>query len=582
MNNKMKKMVAKAKKVYGEACSNYPLTIIIELIATIIACVFVVVERNDSYLGERDTGYWVARWLRDFAIFLAAGCFSVEALPKKWYEKGKAVKKTLLIAVFAVISAFLVSVLNSCFIGFKELDNIPKWVYSNSEMWTIGYFVLITLIVIYCRYLESEKSIEKYFVSATVGLVQIFIVWSILAVGFLVLSAVFCELIFDVDSLYSIPQILIIGLYVVPNFTMILTKVKEEVGRFFEALIKYALLIITLVGALIIYMYIIKTVFFNGIPSNQIFWITSGLFFVAIPVGFACTAFEKDSVLQKIAFAIPYIYAPFIILQAYSDIVRIDEYGLTPSRYMGLVLVVLEIIYTVVYAVKRKHIDKIIIVMMALTVIVALIPGTNAVDASKASQKNVIKNFIKNGMPATQEEQKKICGAYKYLLNQAGEDYVDKLLTREQQQTISAMGTMTGEYVFRDYTKTYTLTSNNSFIPTTGYDIIAGFDTYVDNSSGEVDVSNVVITVDNSEFGPFDFTDEVERVKMLCQSEVAGYYQGEDIIKVSDDCEIVVTYFRVLSDDEINTVKELRVSGHLLFKDSYFGGNSPSTAVEVK
>lgn len=560
MNNKLKNLVKKIKTIYGEAYSNYTITMIMVNISTLVGCVYTLID-DSAKISYSDTISCVIRWILMFFIFLSAGCLCIESLGKNFYEKNGIVKKTIGVILAAAISGALVSLITGRIFGCITI-NPSKFLQNFQVPWTLAYFVLIVLITFYVKYKESGFSLEKYFVYIFTEMVQIGIAWGVLALGFLLLSVIFETLIGNVIGLFALPQVLIMGLFVAPRLIMSISGSKEEIGRFFEVLIKYVALIITIVGAAIIYLYIIKLIF-TGIPSNEIFGITSALFFVAIPVGFACTAFDKDTTFQKIAYVIPYIYAPFIILQGYSIIVRILDYGVTPSRYMGIVLIVLEVIYTVIYAFFRKHIEKVILVMMAITIIITLIPGVNINAISRFSQKGIIKEFVENGLIGDSDVSKKrVTGAYDYLRGQFGDKYLSSILSEDDRNKILELKEISNESTMNYYS----MECGSQFIPTDGYAYIVEFSTNID-SFDENGPSNMTFMVNDKTYGPFDMSKEYESVKNRCIEENTAYLNGYDVLKISDDEEIIFTKVNINEDGKDNRMVNFSVKGYYLVND---------------
>lgn len=568
MKSKLISILNKTKKVYGDVYSNYPITTVLVAVATLLCCAHSLVVSN-SNISYEDRIYSVVEWWMFFSVYMSVGCFGVEAFAKKWYEKSKGLKMVLEIVVLSFISGLLVSYSNNNIFGFIRSEGFSRINGNRLLAWNIAYFLIIALTVLYCRYKESGHTPEQYFVGVFTGGIQIGIAWAVLALGFLLLSFAFNELVVDIGAGISIPQILIIGIYVAPTFMMTVTKIKDEIGRFFEALIKYAMLIITLAGAAIIYLYMIKVII-TGIPSNEIFSILAVLFIIAIPVGFACTSFERDTFLQKIAYVLPYIYAPFIILQCYSIISRIIEYGMTPSRYVGLVLILLEVVYTLVYAFSRENTDKILLFMIAVTAAATIVPGINANDFSITTQKNVVTRLITAGVPQNETEQKKLVGAYDFLVRECDSEYIDGFLSKEQEGQIVELKETINKKLENSDVKTYSISSYNSFIPLDGFDFCTEFYMRVDEFDGDVDPEKITIEVSDEKYGPFDLSKECDYLMQRCNKEDTYDIEGKIVAKVSDDIELVITEMRLEEDTKQKKLLEITISGYVLLKEDSF------------
>lgn len=565
---KFKSFINKIKEVYGEVYSNYKMTMILVDITTVLAIIYVIFTDANSKLSSESLIYRMVSWFLMFLAYVSAGSMGIESIRKRFFEKNEIVKKSVGMILIALLSAALTTLTKGWLFGCINVKTVFSVNDNRLISFYLAYFILIALSTFYQRYKESDFPIEKYFVHVFTQIIQIGIAWGILAVGFLLLSMAYETLIGVIMGGYLIPQILIIGLFVIPYFLMAITKVKDEVGKFFEVLIKYVMLIITIVGAAIIYLYIIKTIFVH-IPSNEIFAITSALFFVAIPVGFACTAFDRDSFLQKIAYVLPYIYAPFIALQIYSIVVRVRQYGLTPSRYAGFVLIILEILYTLVYIFCRKYIDKLVLVMMVIAVAATLIPGVNAIDFSTFTQKNVIKHFVDSGMPTTEDGKTRLLGAYDFLCNESENVYLDGLLSQDDVDLIKEIDSKHSGSA----TVMYNLETESSIVPTDGFELVSEFNSVTySNGIKMVDPTNVNLNVGGKIVGPFDLSEEIDSVIKRCKAADGSRISGPDVIRVSDDCELFINSVYISEDSGSGEILEFRIYGYILVMQEYWDG----------
>ena len=116
MNNKLKNLVEKIKTIYGEAYSNYTITMIMVNISTLVGCVYTLID-DSAKISYSDTISCVIRWILMFFIFLSAGCLCIESLGKNFYEKNGIVKKTIGVILAAAISGALVSLITGRIFG---------------------------------------------------------------------------------------------------------------------------------------------------------------------------------------------------------------------------------------------------------------------------------------------------------------------------------------------------------------------------------------------------------------------------------------------------------------------------------
>lgn len=86
------------------------------------------------------------------------------------------------------------------------------------------------------------------------------------------------------------------------------------------------------------------------------------------------------------------MFIPCILLQSWSVLLRINEYGVTPSRYFGVALVIFELIYMALYLVQRlfkKEAIALILWVGAFAVIATLVlPFSNYASVCVCSQIN--------------------------------------------------------------------------------------------------------------------------------------------------------------------------------------------------
>ena len=561
-----KKMTDKMKQTYGLAFALYPVTMVLILLTGIYGFFYVGLDMGDTYYEDAYRWARSYTWILDTLLLTAVGTLFTESLPDKLREGRKKLVNILGTVLSVIVAGVFATFGCEGFLDFTSF-NLSAKAETVYACVLLAYLLVLPLLILYFRYRESELTFEKYITGVFIKGVQVSIFWVILAVGFLLLCLIFSELIVDMDDWATSIQVLIMGLYVAPSYLMALREPEEKPGKFFEVMIRYVLLIITIVGAAIIYIYMIKIVVTRDIPSNSVFSILAVLFLVAIPVGFMCTCFEADTLLLKIAYALPFIYAPFILLQCYSLISRVVQYGCTPSRYVGFVLIILETAYIVVYGVRRDQVDKILLLMAALTLIAAVVPGVNALAVSRASQTAIIKEYLSGGLDSEDERmRKRLIGAYDYLLNEEGEDYVDKYLTREQQDEIMDLGRYVGEYVYRDYNERAYLNADDSFIPVSGFDYIAGFD---NEQSGSVDVSSFSIEIDGYDLGSFDLSEEIDDFKARYEEGDDSTLYGVDVVDISDGCRLYITYIELIYDSESGEISTLRVSGHVACSEAW-------------
>ena len=153
--------------------------------------------------------------------------------------------------------------------------------------------------------------------------------------------------------------------------------VDGETNAASKILIKYVMLIMVLIGFVFFYIYLVKMIVTRSLPSNQVFLVCTILFVAGIPTALMSRSFDEGTIYDKIIKYIPMAFIPAIILQTISIALRINQYGLTVMRYIGVMILVLEIAYTVLYIFKYDKLKYIFIVGAILAFIMTYVPILN-------------------------------------------------------------------------------------------------------------------------------------------------------------------------------------------------------------
>lgn len=137
----------------------------------------------------------------------------------------------------------------------------------------------------------------------------------------------------------------------------------------------------------IIYFYGLKMIIIGSVPSNEVYSVMANLFAFSLPIWLICSKTKEQRTWSRICSYLPCTYAPLILLQIYSIGVRIVQYGLTPKRYAGVMLILFEIIAIVICSFKRKYCDKLLLVGAVMVFVAVFLPFVNMHRLSDISQK---------------------------------------------------------------------------------------------------------------------------------------------------------------------------------------------------
>lgn len=413
--NKLKEKMNSLYLILKKSMEQFPLTMITIIILTLIY----VIDLDGNVIGGT-----TLRNIMLFGVTFANGAFLTETLTS---EKKKKIIGYVISAVLALAFTYIIAEPN---ILSKSIMNWIEKLFTCSMISTFA-------LSIYFNYKKSEKTFEKYLTSVFVNILKASIIYGILALGSIIVTAVFIFLILDGKdyTLLARIEILIFGIYYVPALLYSLCNIEEKVSKFSKVVIKYVLGTLVIVAFAIIYIYIIKIIILRDIPSNQIFRILTALFILGLPIWTMIESFNEDTAIDKINKWLPKLFIPFIALQIYSIGVRILENGITENRYLCIVLIIFEIIYTII-KLRKKEVGKTILVFIALTIISTVMPYINMNNISRISQYNNLKIF-KEKTDYTEEEKQKIYGGYSYLQNtDEGNSLIKSLLTENEEEEI--------------------------------------------------------------------------------------------------------------------------------------------------
>ena len=414
----LKKILNQFKQIFDE----FPLTIITIMFLTIF---FSVVMEND-FVNEK-----IIENVMIFGTIFGITNFFIESVFENKSKKFK--------IILYVINACIAGVIT---IGFNQKEAVLG--ISNEKFieylirFTVCYSLSIIIYALIKNYKKSECQFNEYVTKVVVNMFKVTIVYTLLALGLLLISVATIILLFeknDFDLIARI-QILLLGIYYIPKILDALCNINDEIAKFAKAVIKYALDVMVFIAFIIIYLYIIKLIILRQMPSNQIFRICAGLFIIGCPIWTMASYVTDEDIIGKINKKLPYAFIPFIFLQLYSIGVRIKAYGITPLRYIGLVLIVFEALYIINYIKNKERMEKLFIEAIVLILISGIIPFVNMFKLSEISQYHNLKT-IKQNQSVTNEQMNKIKGAYRYLnKTESGKQIIDNLLTQEEKNKI--------------------------------------------------------------------------------------------------------------------------------------------------
>ncbi len=545
--NKLKEKVSNLYEILKKSIKKFPLTIITIIILTLICTIDV--ERNilNTIIFNN---------IIIFGVIFANGTFLTETISEEKKKK----------TVGYIISASIALIFTCISVWDKAMPkSIMNWLQNLLNCGMISVFSLS----IYFNYKKSEKTFEQYVTSVFVNVLKTSIIYGILAVGSAIVTTVFIYLILNGTKYTLLAQIeiLILGIYYIPTLLYSLYNIEEKISKFSKIVIKYVLGTLVIIAFAIIYMYIIKIIILRDMPSNQIFRILAALFIVGCPIWTMIENFKENTQIDKINNLLPKLFIPFIILQIYSIGVRILNNGFTESRYLCVMLIIFEIIYTIIKLTKKER-GEIILIFVALTVISTVFPYINMNKVSIMSQYNNLKMF-KEKVSYTEEEKQKISGAYYYLYGrEEGRKLIDSLLTKNEESEIVNFNKSNGaeKNIIMKYISAHSEAKNLNIA---GYSNLyeVNLSSYKENQGNiEKVFGNLeLITLNNNEAIHSNISQKVKEY-MQYGDTLQNNFESINRIQIDSNKMIILTRISVSYDEVNDNVKSYNITGYLLEK----------------
>lgn len=371
------------------------------------------------------------------ACFAAQSLFAEECFKEKWIPRIAGYVVALPVSWFFV---YVISFEGKIFLGAKTdtVEEIVCRIYAT-------YLTALVLTAVYHMYKRQKEAFASYCLKTFFGLVRTSVVYGLFAAGLAIIIVIFNELIFDTDSFVGRVEIFLAGGIYVPAMLLVLSGKKGEVGKFAKAVVLFVLEPMLILAMAIIYIYILKIFVTGDVPSNSVFGIITSLFVSGMVIWTLACGIAEDHVMCRIARILPFVFVPCILLQFWSVCIRIVDCGYTPSRYLGVVLVLFELVYMGLYFLewktKKETVAFIVWAAAAFVAIVLVLPFFNLYSVCVRSQlKRLSAIEITEDLPDS--KLAKIAGStYRVLLHDLGfqgRNALDRCFTDEEEKILSS------------------------------------------------------------------------------------------------------------------------------------------------
>lgn len=538
IKEKIEKIFNKFKKLF----ETYPLTLFVIVITTVILATTVDTEILDSISLDN---------ILLFSALFGCGNLFIETIFKK--IDIKKIGLYILSAIFAIAITFSTNIENDV-LGIKNTVFIG---YISRII--VCYLVSTVAITIYIHYKNSKLEFNEYILKAGINFFRTGLIYLLLVIGLAMITSVFVFLLLSGEN-YSLVyrvQILLIGFFLLPMSINSVYDLKNEIDKFEKIIVRYVLDVLVIIAFVVIYLYIGKIILLRDMPANQIFRIIAILFVIGCPIWIVAGYFKDNDFLAKINNKLPILFIPFILLQIYTIGVRIYYNGMTEPRYLCIMLIIFEIIYTIIYIKNKEKDGNIILVLVVITIISGIVPYLNMFKVSQISQYNNLK-IIKEKENLSELEKEKVAGAYYYLKDtEEGKELITGLLTQDEiDEIVKYNGNSSNK-------KSIYLSKNVENIDIADYNklyLINSYNYYKDYNSIETEFKN--IKVDNYEIDLSNIILEY----IANEENIEEYFEENNEYVITENKKIIIESL-VLYYDSINkTVTDYSLDGYLLVK----------------
>ncbi len=514
----IKKIVDNVFKKIKNIYHKYPLTIICITLMTLFLAIFLD-DIDDDIIDK-------------IMQFLLA--FSFGSLFAEIFFKDN--KRFIFYILFAILSIM--------FVWFSDSSN--EILVEISSRYLITYILVIITVCFYKLYKNSKKTLSNYLVSAFANVFKTTVIYLVLVLGLLIITEVFSYLIlsdYDFDIVLRI-QFLLMGLFYIPNLLDDFTNVTNDNYPFIKVLIHYTLLSLIILAFIIIYLYILKIIITWEFPSNQIFRIITVLFLFYLPI-YIMNDYYKEDILWKINSKLPILFIPFVALQIYSLGVRIINNGITNIRYLGIMVIIFEIVHLLIYF-KKMNDDYLFFMMTGIIIVSVLIPFINMYNVSNLSQSIILDNLLLKDN-YTSQEKSKLYSTYNYLNSSyTGKRYLEKY----SDEVIEKLNSLK-EYLNYQYHYIYA----NKDVPTID---VSNYQTlYNINYSNNYLANKITL---NKEDVKVDITDNI-MAYIENANNIEEYFENHNEF-VIDDVKIILNYLSI--EYEEDDIRSLSFTGFIL------------------
>ncbi len=560
--------VDKLKKNVREILAEHPVSICLFLLGSIGLGVYQDIADNDFVTFF----YQFMFSLSPCFVLLESGFDRIRE--KKFFR--------IISAAVALISAVL-SFAWTYMYAFKHSEAVLQGgklysVYTYLTRVFIVYVCFSALGSVWFMYRKSELSFETYCIRGFLGVMKAGFLYGVVAGGTFTILMVYDVLIHEVNSMF-LAQMIVVGVVGFPGLLIGLSRVSGQITKFSRIVYGYVLPAILALACIIVYIYIIKIIVIRSFPSNEAFSIMTSIFAPGLFIWTAAQGCTEDPLARYLKL-FPFVFAPFIVVQIICLSLRIGQYGVTGSRYLGILLIIFEIIYVGIYALQMKRGRGIqgclFPMLLAVALVYYLIPGINVYASVTRSQKAIVDKYLSEvsagGSSAISLARAR--SAMRAIRDEGsleGISCAKGLAGRYSQELIAKVdGSDTTDYDYDEFRNTYISAYNSEpLVDVKDYSYMKTVAVNID--TGDIDPKNIPVYENYNINKTLDYVDLSEVLSELKELDIKGAGEDEkqaviDNSIILDNNSALYIYSLDFSSSEDGTLTSISFSGYYLYR----------------
>ena len=333
--------------------------------------------------------------------FIAAGTFFVDKvfsvyeneIRQKLANKEHSFNMARWILYLVVIAIeYLLCTWGTYLINKGSLLNEKKNYFSSANYESIYFMItsativlaIIAMFIIYLVVKEKSLSLKEYLLKLFMNSIMVFIICLVVLAGIFVLFLIYDMLLGEIPY-YIISRIIVflLSMISVMGILVSIENVDGSQSIFSKILVRYIMQIMVFIGFIIFYIYLIKIIVKLEMPSNQVFSVCTYLFSIGLLTSLMSLGINEESKYNTAIKFLPIVFIPALVLQIISIALRIAQHGLTTARYIGVMVIIFEIVYLVFYVLdeilkkEKVKLEKVLLIASLLIFIACFVPKIN-------------------------------------------------------------------------------------------------------------------------------------------------------------------------------------------------------------